>query len=487
MGTNRDWPNLTYAKEQTHLIFWWEIWECESIQEVMGKLTTRLCSVATQEWVKDKVKLISWDNEVWDPENVEDFKNRFKEIKNISKLQNKLYSKLFYDIEEQYTRDDGKILIQVPLSHAWDFIPQLIERRANINSKFSKLDIEYVIIDPESIQKIASNTQVVEALYEWYLDKIDQADRFIQIVDTARANATYVESEKEKKDLSTIASYYQGRLNTIWKERQNRLRLYFPTQEMAEKENMSLEEFYALYEKATRPDWNRMESANEQLADLMREYDTITIEGEWTDIEYDISEMWARNSVIKTNWPWSEVHTAPKREWVNGHITYNNEVYIKMLDVTIPGIRFDFSAWKLESFEILKEDGREDEIEEITENLTKLFDEEEGNRYLWELAFGTNFFVPTWIKHPLIWEKALGTHMAFGKSYEYKWVDNGNNTPWWIETSFHWDVIKDMKKDTVTFSKKSWESVVVMKNEKFNGEVLPQLAKYQEEIESLTL
>jgi hypothetical protein len=36
----------------------------------------------------------------------------------VAELRNKLYEKLFQDIEQQYSKKDGKILIQVPLSHA---------------------------------------------------------------------------------------------------------------------------------------------------------------------------------------------------------------------------------------------------------------------------------------------------------------------------------------------------------------------------------
>jgi len=473
---------------QTHLIFWGDVLEAWNIRENLNILTEKLCALSTIECVSDRVKVLTWENTSWEKETPEDFKKRMLEHREIAELQNTLYEKLFHDIESQYSKNDWKILIQVPLSHAGDFIPRLIERRDDASSKFSRLDIEYVIIDPASISGIAHDEESMRELYNWYLEKINDADKFIQIVDTADVNATFVSNEENKKWVSNVASDFQTELNRIWKKRQNKLRLYFPTEEMAANEDMSLKDFYSLYSKATSLDWQRIEEANSELAELISEYDSISIIWPWTDISYDISLMWARNSVIQTNWPGSEVHTAPQREWVNGYITYDNEVYIKMLWETIPGIRFTFKDGKLESFEILNMWDNEDKKNQITTDLENLFNQAEGNRYLWELAFGTNFFVPTGIKHPLIGEKALWMHMAFWKSYNYQWVDNWNND-WesvWksIETSFHWDAIKDMGKCIVSFHKEWKQSIEVMQNAKFNPRVLPKLGEYQAEIDA---
>jgi leucyl aminopeptidase (aminopeptidase T) len=470
------WP------EQTHLIFWGEVFESGKTSESMDLLTQKLCDLSMIEWVKDRVKLISWEWKSSTSESQDEFEDRIKETKEVAELRNKLYEKLFQDIEQQYSKKDGKILIQVPLSHAWDFIPQLIQKKNTVNSKFSMLDIEYVIIDPASIENIASDEASLHELYKWYLTKIEAADKFIQIVDTADANATFVNDEENKRWVAKVASDYQTELNRIWKERQNKLRLYFPTQEMADNEGMSLKEFIELELKAVSLDWPRIAEWNQEWVDLIKEYDSVTIKWLWTDISFDISWMWARNSVIQTNWPGSEFHTAPRREWVNGSITYDNEVYIKMLGETIPWITFKFEDGKLVFFEILETNLKRKR--ELSEKLWELFDEEEGNRYLWELAFGTNFFVPTWIKHPLIWEKALGMHMAFWKSYNYDWVDNWNNDWGGIKTSFHWDAIKDMSDCVVSFHKEWKDSIEVMRKAKFNAEVLPKLSEYQKEIDS---
>ena len=141
-----------------------------------------------------------------------------------------------------------------------------------------------------------------------------------------------------------------------------------------------------------------------------------------------------------------------------------------------------FEKGKLESFKILNMWDDEEKRKKLTTDLEDLFNQAKGNRYLWELAFGTNFFVPTGIKHPLIGEKALWMHMAFWKSYNYDWVDNWNNVWGWVETSFHWDAIKDMSDCVVSFHKEWKESIEVMNNANFNSTVLPKLSQYQKEI-----
>lgn len=478
--------DLQFPENQTHIVAPWEIKNDATISEKMDQLTTTLTDKYTAEWVIDRVKLVCgfWETDPKNPVNPKEFELKMWEIKEIEQYKKNLYANLFRDLEKQYLNFSGKVLIQVPLSHAWDFIPQLIERKNDAESAFSSLDIEYVIIDPKSINEIASCDGEVSQLYDAYLEKVRKADKFIQIVDTAAWNSTFVDEENQSGKNEATDSYknFIAKINKMgaksgWKK----LRLYFPTKEMAEKEWMTEKEFYELYSNATSLDWERIEDANEELAELIRDYDTVHIEGEGTDISFDISGMWARNSVIQTNWPGSEVHTAPQREWVNGTIAFNESVYIKMLDIKIPWITFVIKEWKMIDFTIHWEDENKDDI---TKQLEEVFNKDEVNRYIGELAFGTNFFVPTWIVHPLIGEKALWMHIAFGTAYNYDWVDNGNNLDGWHGTWIHWDVIKNMKWSTVSFSKKDGSQIEVMKNEKFNPEMLPKLAEYQKEIDS---
>lgn len=192
---------------------------------------------------------------------------------------------------------------------------------------------------------------------------------------------------------------------------------------------------------------------------LFCEYDTIHIQGTYADISFDISGMQARNSVIEANYPGCEVFSAPALDGVNGWIEYHNPVYHHSSWHLLTWLRVEISHNLLQKCEIfwIEEKDSQDEQEAIAE-IMKQFEERLGNKRVWEIAFGTNFFVPTGIKHILIGEKAFGMHFAFGRSFPYPEVDNGNH-----DANMHWDLVRDMRDDSiVTFSQKNGKSVVVM-------------------------
>jgi leucyl aminopeptidase (aminopeptidase T) len=456
-------------QKQTHLSFWWEIFEMWETAKSMDLLTQRLCELATIEWVKDRVNLISWDVE------------GIEKAREICLLKKKLYTKLLEDLEKQYTKEDWKILIQVPLSHAWDFIPYLIEQRDNLDSKFSKLNIEYVIVDPESIDQISNNEEDVKRLYDHYLKKTRAADKFIQIVDSWSGPEKHA-PEDDKKGVWRVYGKYKAEI--AWTEK---LRLYFPTQEMADAEGMILAEFYKLYIDACSLDWERIKEWNEELAELFRKYDKVHVEWEGTCIDFDITGMWAQNSVIETNYPGSETYSAPIRNGTNGYITYG-ETNVPMINEVVKWLKLTFIDGRLESFEILWE-YPESERDRISQKFDDKLNEHDANRYLWEIAFWTNFMVPVWIKHSLIWEKAAWMHIALWRAFA-KWkpgdkgyVDNWNNKNWKNPATIHCDLIRAMNDwSVVTFSKKLWESIEVMNNAKFSSQNTPILANYQQEI-----
>jgi len=123
------------------------------------------------------------------------------EIREIETLKYGLYKKFLDDFEKIYTKNDGKILIQVPLSHAADFIPYLIGRKNQKGTKISQLNVEYVIIDAQSIEELAEDAEHLEELYKAYADKIEQADTFVQIVDTGSDLDTFTQDSSKKQKI----------------------------------------------------------------------------------------------------------------------------------------------------------------------------------------------------------------------------------------------------------------------------------------------
>ena len=188
---------------------------------------------------------------------------------------------------------------------------------------------------------------------------------------------------------------------------------------------MSLSEFYNLYYDAININWFDVNNYNLELVKLFNNYDYIKIIWDWwkTNIVFSIKWKWCINSVIRWNYPWTEVFTSPNKFDVNWKIYINWENYFKRIWIVIWKLLFEFKNWKLINLEILWNNKRNWEFKSI---INKKLDEKEWNRYLWEIAFWTNPNIPAWIKHKMIWEKAFWMHFALWKTFNFKNVDNWN-------------------------------------------------------------
>ncbi len=394
--------------------------------------------------------------------------NKLEESKvsqTIKQYQEQIYKKLIQDLDFSFKHKEyKKILIQVPFDHIRWFLEILKQEKQN--SILRNSDVEIVQINHFKI----ANEDNISQTYEKYFDYITNFDRFIEIFSTWKEMETFAKNENHRKEVSQAFADFMKKLLS-WIVENPKLKTYFPSQEQADLENMSLEDFYKLYMKASSLDWEKAQLANEELVKLFREYDYIKIVWENANISFSIKWMWARNSVIRWNYPGCEVFSAPVKNGVDGWIYYPNETYFKFSWDTAKWLYFEFKNWKLIDFDI-----KDDIInkEEIKQRFLEKFDEQEWNRYLWELAFGTNPYVPVGVKHKLIGEKAFGMHFALWRCYKYPEVNNGNE-----KASIHWDAIRTLKDDVkVYFWKENWEEILVIDNWIYNKEICPRLYKF---------
>ena len=383
----------------------------------------------------------------------------------IKKYQIKLYKKFIQDLGFAFEwKEFKKVLIQLPYDHIKWFLEVLKEEKNNSILKNSQIDI--VEINPSRINEIEN----IHLEYENFFNYIKKHDKFVEIYSTIREMETFAKDKDQRKQI------IQAYSNFMWKildfiALNPKLKAYFPSQEQADLENMTLEEFYELVLKASSLDWKEIYQANEELVKLFNENDYVKIIWENANIVFGIKWMKARNSVINWNYPWAEVFSAPVRNQVNWWIYYPNEVFFKFTQDTAKWLYFEFKDWKLIDFDIKENIPNK---EQIKQNFLKKFNEKEWNRYLWELAFGTNPYVPVWIKHKLIWEKAFGMHFALGRAYKYPGVNNWNN-----DASIHWDAIRTLKDNTkVYFWKENWKEILVIENWIYNKEICPKLHKF---------
>ncbi|MFL6517451.1 MAG: aminopeptidase, partial [Bacillus sp. (in: firmicutes)] len=121
------------------------------------------------------------------------------------------------------------------------------------------------------------------------------------------------------------------------------------------------------------------------------------------------------------NIPDGEVYTAPVRDSVNGVVTYNTP-----------------SPYQGFTFENVKLTFRDGKIVEAESNdssrINKIFDTDEGARYVGEFAIGVNPFILNPMQDILFDEKIAGSfHFTPGQCYDDAF--NGNHS------NIHWDMV----------------------------------------------
>lgn len=121
------------------------------------------------------------------------------------------------------------------------------------------------------------------------------------------------------------------------------------------------------------------------------------------------------------NIPDGEVYTAPVRDSINGVITYNTPSEYN--GFTFENVRLTFKDGK-----IVDCDGND------KERLEKVFNTDEGARYVGEFAIGVNPYITKPMNNILFDEKIAGSiHFTPGNCYED--APNGN------KSAIHWDLV----------------------------------------------
>jgi aminopeptidase len=197
--------------------------------------------------------------------------------------------------------------------------------------------------------------------------------------------------------------------------------LRFPNPSMAQLASMSTEAFERFYFDVCTMDYANMNRAMDALAALMEKTDKVRITGEGTDISFSIKDIPAIKCAGDMNIPDGEVFTAPVRDSVNGVISYNTPSPYN-------GFVFEKVQLHFEHGKIVEASAND------TERINKIFDTDEGARYVGEFAIGVNPFILHPMKDILFDEKICGSiHFTPGQSYDE--ASNGNIS------SIHWDMV----------------------------------------------
>jgi len=226
-----------------------------------------------------------------------------------------------------------------------------------------------------------------------------------------------VSGEKMQAYMSQFASPVADERvdNTKW------VVLRYPNNAMAQLANTSLESFEDFYFQVCNLDYKKMSNAMDGLVDLMNKTDKVHIKGEGTDLTFSIKGLNGIKCDGELNIPDGEVFTAPVKDSVNGVLTYNTPAVYQ-------GFTYENIVLEFENGKIVKATAND------TDRINKVFDTDEGARYIGEFAIGVNPYILKPMKDTLFDEKIMGSfHFTPGAAYEE--TNNGN------DSSVHWDLV----------------------------------------------
>jgi aminopeptidase len=197
--------------------------------------------------------------------------------------------------------------------------------------------------------------------------------------------------------------------------------LRYPSPSMSQLASMSTEAFEKLYFDVCTMDYSKMSKAMDALVDLMNRTDKVRLTAKGTDLTFSIKDIPAIKCAGEMNLPDGEVFTAPVRDSVNGVISFNTPS--------------PYNGFVFENVKLRFENGK---IVEATANdserINRIFDSDEGARYVGEFAIGVNPFIREPMKDILFDEKIDGSiHFTPGQAYDEAY--NGN------VSSIHWDMV----------------------------------------------
>jgi aminopeptidase len=203
--------------------------------------------------------------------------------------------------------------------------------------------------------------------------------------------------------------------------------LRWPSPSMAQLAGMSTEAFENFYFDVCTLNYAKMVPGMKALKTLMDRTDKVEIRGPGTDLRFSIKGIQAITCGGKHNIPDGEVFTAPVKNSVQGHITYNAPSIYQ--GTAFDNVRLEFKDGKIVSA-----------TANNTEKLNQILNSDAGARYIGEFAIAFNPHILSPMRDILFDEKIRGSfHFTPGQCYEQ--TENGNRS------QVHWDLVNIQRKD----------------------------------------
>jgi len=197
--------------------------------------------------------------------------------------------------------------------------------------------------------------------------------------------------------------------------------LRWPTPSMAQLAGMSTEAFENFYFDVCTLDYRKLQPGMRALKALMQRTDRVEIKAPNTDLRFSIKGIPAVICGGDRNVPDGEVFTAPRKESVQGQVSFNAPSIYQ--GTSFDGIRLEFRDGKIIGA-----------TSNQPEKLNKILDSDRGARYIGEFSLAFNPYVLEPMRDILFDEKIAGSfHFTPGQAYEE--ADNGNRS------QVHWDMV----------------------------------------------
>lgn len=307
-----------------------------------------------------------------------------------------------------------KVLIHVN-NDAVDLVTALVD------ATYAAGAIPFVRLENKRIERsllLNCNEEQLKIRKEIELAEMKHMDCYLGF--TALENqAALSDVPQDKMDL-----YVRTARKDVLDERVNNTRwcvLRYPTAAMAQLSGMSEEAFEDFYFNVCCLDYSKMSKAMDALQALMEKTDKVRLTAPGTDLTFSIKDIPAIKCDGECNIPDGEVYTAPVKNSVNGTVAYN-------APSSMDGFTFENIVLEFKDGKIIKATANN------TDRINKIFDTDEGARYVGEFAIGVNPFILEPMNEILFDEKIAGSfHFTPGAAYENAF--NGN------KSAVHWDLV----------------------------------------------
>lgn len=263
-----------------------------------------------------------------------------------------------------------------------------------------------------------NNYENYETYNAWKNTSFEKMDAYIAIrADTNEFNTINVDQDVISKVSKISSSTIETRLSKKW------VVLRWPTPASAQKAQKNYDDYCDFCFDAMCVDYKQMDISQQPLVDLMNKTNKVKLVGPGTNLEFSIKNIPTVKCAGEYNIPDGEVFTAPTLNSANGVIKFNTYSILQ-------GKKWENIELTLENGKIIK--AKCDNQSE--EELNKIFDQDEGARYIGEFSIGINNFINDPVGEILYDEKIGGSiHFTPGRAYEE--ANNSN------KSVLHWDLV----------------------------------------------